>query len=58
MNYEAMLERLGYLAIERDGKHVLFDLIGEFVDSEHSTNEELRKYVVSKIFTTEDYECY
>jgi len=58
MNYEVMLERSGYTAIEKDGKHILFDLVGEFVDSEYSTKEDLIEYAVSKIFTTEDYECY
>ena len=57
-NYEIMLERSGYLAIERDGKHILFDLVGEFIDSDHSTKKDLIEYAVNKIFTTNDYECY
>jgi hypothetical protein len=45
MKLEMILEKEGYEVQERAGKFLLVDIVGAFIDSEHSTMQELEAYV-------------
>jgi len=49
--FEQQLAQEGYRVWAVDGRFLLIDVLGEFVDSEHSTMEALREYCAKNVFT-------
>ena len=49
--FDEQLKQEGYRVWAVDGKYLLIDLVGEFVDSEHDSMEALREYCEKNVFT-------
>ena len=49
--FEQQLEQEGYQVLEQEGKFLLIDLVGEFIDSEHTTMDAVREYCAKNVFT-------
>ena len=49
--FEQQLEQEGYQVIEQEGKFLLVDLLGQFIDSEHMSMESVREYCAKNVFT-------
>jgi len=49
--FQQQLAQEGYEVRERDGKFLLIDLLGEFIDSEHDSLEAVREYCAKNVFT-------
>ena len=49
--FEQQLAQEGYRVWAVDGRFLLIDVLGEVVDSEHSTMEALREYCAKNVFT-------
>jgi hypothetical protein len=49
--FEQQLAQEGYRVWAVDGKFLLIDLVGEFVDSEHDSLESVREYCEKNVFT-------
>jgi len=49
--FEQQLAQEGYRVWAVDGKFLLIDLLGEFIDSEHESLEALREYCAKNVFT-------
>ena len=45
-----LLKNEGYQVLKKNGKLYLIDLLGEFVDSIHNTEDDLEAYVNKYIF--------
>ena len=45
------LAQEGYKVWAVDGKYLLVDLVGEFVDSEHDSLESVKEYCRKNVFT-------
>ena len=45
-----LLKKEGYQVLKKSGKFYLIDLLGEFVDSNHNTEDDLEAYVDKYIF--------
>jgi len=49
--FEQQLAQEGYRVWAVDGKFLLVDLLGEFIDSEHDSLESVREYCAKNVFT-------
>jgi len=49
--FDEQLAQEGYRVPAVDGKFLLIDVLGEFIDSEHTTLEALREYCAKNVFT-------
>jgi len=50
-DFGEQLAQEGYRVWAVDGKYLLIDLVGEFVDSQHDSLEALREYCEKNVFT-------
>ena len=49
--FEEQLKQEGYKVWAVDGKYLLVDLLGEFVDSQHDSLDSVREYCRKNVFT-------
>ena len=49
--FDQQLAQEGYKVWAVDGKFLLVDLVGEFIDSQHDSLEALREYCAKNVFT-------
>jgi len=49
--FEQQLEQEGYRVWAVDGRFLLIDVLGEFIDSEHDSLESVREYCAKNVFT-------
>lgn len=49
--FEQQLKKEGYQVWAVDGKFLLVDLVGEFVDSQHDSMESVKEYCEKNVFT-------
>jgi hypothetical protein len=49
--FQQLLEQEGYKVWAVDGRFLLVDLVGEFVDSQHDSMESVKQYCEKNVFT-------
>ena len=49
--FDEQLAQEGYKVWAVDGKFLLVDLVGEFIDSQHDSLESVKQYCAKNVFT-------
>lgn len=49
--FEQQLKQEGYRVWAVDGQWLLIDLVGEFIDSQHDSEQSVREYCEKNVFT-------